>query len=108
MREKRDLFRVNIARKGHASRGPEAASCEITELTPSGIGLQTPLAVLIGDRLEVEFPLSGPQSIIRCTIQVAHLAPPDLGGRIVAISPDHQRLLNQFIHEHATVSLTAC
>jgi hypothetical protein len=107
MREKRELFRVCIAREGTARRGAETAPCEIIEITPQGIGLKTALPAAAGDMLTVEFKLSGAHGI-RCAIQVTHATPPELGGRITDIAPEHQRRLDQFIDQHAAVSLIVC
>lgn len=107
MREKRELFRVSIAREGTASRGAETAPCEILEITPHGLGLKTTLAATAGDVLAVEFKLSGAHDI-RCAIRVTHATPPEVGGRITEILPEHQRLLDRFIDQHAAVSLTVC
>ncbi len=106
MKQKRELFRVNIHRIGQLRRGMEAASCEITELTPSGIGLCSDLVIARGQLVDLEFQLTK-QCPIRCTILITHATPPSMGGRITTISLEDQKRITRFIEQHTVVNLMA-
>ena len=107
MREQRNLFRVTIARDGIVRRGAECAPCAITELTPDGVGLTTSLPASVGETLQLEFPLNGPD-LIQGEVRITHRKNPDMGGRFAALAPDVRRRLDRFIDEHGAVSLFAC
>ena len=106
MQQKRALFRVNVHRSGQLRRGTETASCEITELTPYGIGLSCDLPIARGETVALEFQLTR-QCPIRCTILITHATSPLMGGRISAISLEHQKRISRFIEQHAAVNLMA-
>jgi hypothetical protein len=103
MARRRKLFRIGIHRKGELRRGSEVASCEVIEFTEEGFGLKTDLQLAEGEQVELRFDLTN-KSPIHCTIEARHLAP-HLGGRITAISPEHQKSLAQFIDQHTTINL---
>lgn len=77
------------------------------ELTPDGLGLTTSLGVCVGDRLRVEFALTGAHRIAS-TILVTHATGSHVGGRIVDMEAGDQRRFDRFIDEHSAVSLFAC
>jgi hypothetical protein len=106
MTQKRDLFRVNVHRVGRLHRGTETVACEITELTPYGIGLKTSLPMARGETVELEFELAK-HCPICCLIVMTHITPPTMGGRITAISLEHQKRITRFIEQHAALNLTA-
>lgn len=106
MKQKRDLFRVNIHRVGRLRRGTETVACEITELTPYGVGLKTNLPMVRGETVELEFELAKRCSTC-CLLMMTHVTPPTMGGRITAISFEHQKHITRFIEHHAAVNLTA-
>lgn len=106
MQQKRALFRVNVHRAGQLRRGTETVSCEITELTPYGIGLSCDRLIARGETVQIEFELAR-QCPIRCTALITHTAPPQMGGRISAISLEHQKRISRFIEQHAAVNLMA-
>lgn len=105
MRQKREQFRIRIDRVGYLRRGSDVVRFESLDLTDKGIGLRTDLSVVSGEELELTFELTNTCSI-HCTIEVTHTAPPDLGGRITAISPEHQQHLLRFIEQLITMNLT--
>lgn len=106
MKQKRDLFRVNIHRPGRLRRGTETVACEITELTPYGVGLKTDLPMARGETVELEFELAK-RCPICCLLVMTHITPPNVGGRITAISLEHQKHITRFIEQQAAVNLTA-
>ncbi|MBI3604265.1 MAG: hypothetical protein HY205_07450 [Nitrospirae bacterium] len=106
MKYQREFFRISIERTGQLRRGTDTAACQITQLTPYGIGLSTDLLVTCGEAIELEFQLTN-ECPIRCTVLVTHAIPPILGGRVTAISPEHQTWIAQFLDQHAAISLTA-
>jgi hypothetical protein len=106
MKQKRELFRVTIHRGGQLRRGTETAPCEITELTPYGIGLSSDLVIARGETVDLEFQLTR-QCPIRCTILITHATPSHVGGRITAISLEHQKRIARYIEQHASVNLMA-
>jgi hypothetical protein len=106
MKQKRDLFRVNVHRVGRLRRGTETVACEITELTPYGIGLKTNLPMARGETVELEFELVR-HCPICCLIVMTHVTPPIMGGRITAISLEHQKRITRFIEQQTAVNLTA-
>ncbi len=106
MQQKRALFRVNVHRTGQLRRGTETAACEITELTPYGIGLSCTRPIARGETVQIEFELAR-QCPIRCMVSITHAAPPQMGGRITAISLEHQKRITRFIEQHAAVNLMA-
>lgn len=105
MRQKREQFRIRIDRVGYLRRGSDVVRFESLDLTDKGIGLRTDLSVVPGEELELTFELTDTCSI-HCTIEVTHTAPPDLGGRITTISPEHQQHLLRFIEQVITMNLT--
>lgn len=106
MNQQRELFRISIERTGQLRRGTDTAACQITDLTPYGVSLSTDLLVAREETIELEFQLAS-RCRIRCTVLVTHAVPPILGGRITAISPEHQTWIAQFIEQHAAISVTA-
>ena len=98
MDQKRGLFRLSIKRTGRLLRGTDVTPCEVLDLTDKGMLIEAPCAVSVGDELLLEFPLTT-MSSLQCTIQVTHVASPQLGARIVAISSQHQQSLSRFIDE---------
>ena len=104
MRQKREQHRITIHRVGQVSRGQDVAWCEITNLTEKGLYLNSDLAIAAGQDIEVEFDLT-PICPIHCTVRVAHAIPSRFGGRITAISPEHQKHLSRFIAEHIAMNL---
>lgn len=76
------------------------------ELTPDGLGLTTDLGVRVGDRLRVEFALTGAHRIASAVL-VTHAAGAHVGGRIVDMDAEDRRRFDRFINEHGAVSLFA-
>ena len=63
MSQKREFFRIAIERTGQIVRGGEAAPCEVLDLTEKGFQLRTDLPVVMGESVELEFPLTKEASI---------------------------------------------
>lgn len=105
MNQKRGLFRLTINRTGRLIRGTDVAPCDILDLTDKGMLIATSAAASVGDELLLEFPLT-PTTVLQCTIQISHVAPPRCGARIVAISPEQQISLSRFIDELLALNVT--
>lgn len=105
MEQKRGLFRLSIKRAGRLVQGTATIPCEVLDLTDKGMLIHAHCAASVGDELQLEFPLT-PMVMFQCTICVTHVAPPHLGARIAAISPDHQLSLSRFIDELLALNVT--
>jgi hypothetical protein len=105
MDQKRGLFRLSIKRTGRLIQKTAVTPCEVVDLTDKGMLIEAPCTVSIGDDLLLEFPLTT-TSLLQCTIQVTHVAGPQLGARIVGISPEHQQSLSRFIDELLALNVT--
>ncbi len=105
MDQKRGLFRLSIKRTGRLIQGTAVAPCEVLDLTDKGMLLETHCVVSVGDQLLLEFPLTT-ITLLECTIQVTHVAPPRLGARIVAMSSEHEQSLSQFIDQLLVLNVT--
>jgi hypothetical protein len=105
MEQKRGLFRLSIKRTGRLIRGTDVTPCEVLDLTDKGMLIEAPCAVSVGDELLLEFPLTT-ITLLQCTIHVTHVAPPQLGARIVAISSEHQQSLSRFIDQLLALNVT--
>jgi hypothetical protein len=105
MDQKRGLFRLSIKRTGRLIQGTEVTPCDVLDLTDKGMLIEAPCVVSVGDERLLEFPLSTTTQL-QCTIHVTHVAPPQLGARIVAISSEHQQSLSRFIDELLALNVT--
>jgi hypothetical protein len=98
MTQKRELFRVAIDRICQIRRGAEPAPCKVLDLTEKGFQLQVEEPVEVGDELQLEFNLSEGCPVL-CTVLVTHVHPPNIGVRIIRISPEQQTQLSRFIDQ---------
>jgi len=105
MTHKRELFRVVIDRVCQIRRGTEPVPCKVLDLTEKGFQLQVEGPVQVGDELQLEFNLSEGSPVL-CTVQVTHVHPPNLGVRIVRISPEQQAQLSDFIEQLNALNMT--
>jgi hypothetical protein len=105
MDQKRGLFRLSIKRTGRVIQGTVVTPCEVLDLTDKGMLLETHCVVSVGDQLLLEFPLTT-STLLECTIQVTHVAPRQLGARIVAMSSEHEQSLSQFIDQLLGLNVT--
>lgn len=105
MKQKRELFRVALDREGELRRGDEIASCRVVDVTEKGVRLTTDLQTAKGDTLELSFRLADSVTI-HCHIEATFATPPHVGGRISAISPDHQMALVRFLDQINALNVT--
>jgi hypothetical protein len=105
MDQKRGLFRLSIKRTGRLTQGTDVTPCQVLDLTDKGMLIEAPWLVSVGDELLLEFSLTM-TTLLQCTIQVTHVAPPQFGARIAAISSEHQQSLSQFIDELLALNVT--
>ena len=105
MDQKRGLFRLSIKRTGRLIKGTDATPCEVLDLTDKGMLIEAGCAVSVEDELLLEFPLTT-TTLLQCTIHVTHVAAPQLGARIVAISSEHRQALSRFIEELLALNVT--
>jgi len=105
MTQKREQFRIVIDRICQIRRGAESAPCKVLDLTENGFQLQVDRPVQIGDELQLEFNLSEGSPVL-CTVQVTHVHPPNLGVRIIRISPEQQAQLSDFIERLNELNMT--
>jgi hypothetical protein len=105
MAHKRELFRIELDRKGELHRNGTVASCDVLDLTEKGVRLKTDLPVKTGERLQLRFLLTT-ASPITCTIRVARVSPPWIGATIDDIPADDQQKLRLFIEQLLALNLT--
>lgn len=105
MEQKRELFRVALDRPGELRRGAEVAPCRVMDVTEKGIRLTTHLQAAKGDTLELSFQLTHDVTI-HCHIEATFTHPPQVGGRISAISSDHQMALAHFLNQINALNVT--
>jgi hypothetical protein len=103
MTDQRELFRINIHRKGFLRQRGETTVCEIHDLTDKGLQLVMDTPLQVGETVALEFQLVDRQ-IIHCALLVTHVQDLRVGGRIIQISTEHQTALTAFagqmISEH--------
>lgn len=104
MEQQRGLYRVAVEFPGYLSRGTEVTACDVVDLTEHGFRIRTSLPAAAGDELTLEFNLRA-GCPIQCVVQISHSAPPYLGSRIVAISPEHHKQLSQFVEQLISLNL---
>lgn len=104
MRDQRSQFRFPIARRGFVKRGKQTAICEVLDLTDNGLRIHTDLPLAANETALIECQLDG-ESIIQCELLVTHAAPPEFGGRMTRLLPEHQLLLAQFIDRLIAASM---
>lgn len=105
MTQKRELFRVAIDRICQIRHGGEPVPCKVLDLTEKGFQLQVEGPVQVGDELQLEFNLIEGCPVF-CTVQVTHVHPPNLGVRIMEISPEQQAQLSRFIDQLNELNMT--
>ena len=98
MAYKRKHQRLPIECPGDIRQVGGDISCKVVNLCEQGmlISPETPLPV--GEELPFEFRL-GKSRRIKCTIKIARTVKSDFGAQIIAISPEDQRYLTEYLDD---------
>ena len=104
MMNQRSQFRIPVSRRGFVKRGTKTSLCEVLDLTENGLRINTDLPLALDETVGIECQLDT-ETIIQCELLVTHAAPPEFGGRMTRLLPEHQRQLAQFIEHLIAASM---
>jgi len=104
MDNQRRQFRMPVSRRGLVTQEKTTALCEVLDITEQGLHFSTDLPLLLGETVHIECQLDE-DCIIHCGVLITHAQPPDFGGRIVHVLPEHQQQLALFIQRLIITSM---
>lgn len=104
MNEQRELFRINVHRKGFLRRLGNTSVCEIYDLTEKGLQIVTETPMFVGETVALEFQLVD-RALVHCALLITHVQNLHVGGRIIQICTEHQEALTRFLGQMVTANL---
>lgn len=102
---KRKHSRVEVGRPGRLQRGALSAPCKVLDVSEAGVRLESRLYVKAGDVLQLEIDLERGKSLT-CELEVSHVRTPELGAKIISISPENRERLAHILDDHVQSSFS--
>lgn len=96
---KRKHSRIDVGRVGRLQRGSLSAPCKVLDVSESGVRLESRLFVKSGEVLQLGIDLERGRSLT-CELEVVHVRKPNLGAKIVSISPADRERLTHILDDH--------
>ena len=104
IRERRQERRVSLSRRATLLNGVDAFPCLLQDFTTRGFFIDTNQRFFVGQVLELRCELY-PEQILTCRLEVKHINDTSIGTKIVDITPDGAKLLQQFLQEYYSLKL---
>jgi hypothetical protein len=104
MTNQRHQFRMPITRSGLVTKDKMTAVCEVLDIAETGLHFSTVLPLALNETAHIECQLDE-DCIIHCGILITRAQPPDFGGRIVHLLPEHQQQLVLFTQRLIVTSM---
>jgi hypothetical protein len=98
-------WRAEAACHGRLERGTLSVPCKVLDISDAGVRLESRLFVKAGDAIQLVNELPQ-ESVLIFGLQVVYVRAPNLGAKIVSISPEDRERLAQFLDDRAQANFS--